>query len=730
VFRYLRSGFSGVEDSDVDILENYVRAVGIRGKKRWSEEFTYTPGDLNVDIDHLNEIRQRFCDTVLPVNEGMKKKGVTVGERCEVLRTFFENIGIRETLESRKAYFEEQNDLKKADEYGQIYDVVDGLLEKLNNLLGDFTMSFSEFVELFDAGLEAVKIGIIPPGYDRVVVGDIERTRLNDVKALFLVGANDGNIPKSGSGGGIISESERELLKENDIELAPSEREDAFMQKFYLYMILTKSSEKLFVTFSRSGVDGTAKRRSYLIGTLLKLFNKLEILMPDMDKGQITYLRGDSLLDDIALLISEKEDIDKNKLEAVLHWIKNNKPLDAGRVMKIIKASTEEYKTMPLSKDVVTKIYGKTIVGSVTRLEKFAACEYAHFLYYGLKLRERAELSFGGIDIGNIIHGALERYAVLLKDAGLRWRDANEADSERILGEALRYSLEANHNLALLEDARSKYTFNRIERYMKRTVKVIKNQIKAGKFEPTEFEKRFEVNNIEGAKLIGTIDRIDTAEIDGEVYVNIIDYKTGKNELSFPDIYSGEQLQLSVYMSMALKMYKEKYPNKNVRPGGMFYYHVDDTIVNGNFDIDDLTLEKSLFTSYKLNGAIVDNPNVYTGMDFSLRESSQKSDIINVSTKKDGETGSTSSLYSEEVFEDILIYADEKSAELCESIFNGDIEVNPSKKPGTNGMSACTYCPMNSVCGFDEKIKGYSYKKSSVNGKDEALAAIIASIEE
>ncbi|MCR5469171.1 MAG: exodeoxyribonuclease V subunit gamma [Lachnospiraceae bacterium] len=708
VFRFLRSGFSVIEDSECDLLDNYVRATGIKGKKGWSTEFDYMPKDLSMELDYIENLRLIFADDIMPLNEALKKKGVTVEERCKALIDYLEQSGCEEKLLERKAYFEKEQDLKRADEYGQIYGIVTALLEKMINLIGSSKMPFRDFTELMDAAMESSKIGIIPPGYDRVVVGDIERTRLNDVKALFLLGANDGNIPRLNAGGGIISEAEREVIKEHDIELAPSEREQAFMQKFYLYMVLTKPSERLYVSYYRVGMDGKPERRSYLIGALEGLFKAIRVTNIETDGDSLGLLTNDGLHEEIASRLSGTlGKFDSEFVSAAIKWQKNNNEEGYARLMKLLKAATEEYKAMPLPAEAVKGIYGEKLYGSITRLERFAACEYAHFLMYGLKLREREELSYGGLDMGNIVHASLERYAQFLKNNNIRWREVSDEVSDRFLAEALEEAINENYNPAIFEDARSKYTLKRIERYLRRTVKVIKDQVRAGRFEPTDFEKRFEtqygVTNI-----VGKIDRIDTAEIDGEIYINVIDYKTGAASLSLNSVFAGEQLQLATYMIMALKMYSERFPEKNVRPGGLFYYHVKDDMIDGTLEMDAESVQKSIEKACRLSGLYNDSPAYYNNMDFGLRECGFDSNVIKANTKKDGTLSSRSDAMPEEKMKELLDFVDSEIKSLSDEIYMGNIAVNPT----TDGRdkTACTYCSMKSVCGFDVRRKGYEYK--------------------
>lgn len=725
VFRFLRSGFSKIENTRIDDLENYIKATGIKGKKAWSNDFIYMPDALKLDLDYINYIREDFMNEVSDAIEVIKKSKVTVKERCDSIKHFFALNEIENELNKRSEFFTNEGDLKRADEYSQIYDVVIGILDKLENLIGDMVIPLKEYKELFEAAVESIKIGIIPPGYDRVVIGNIERTRLNDVKVLFTIGVNDGNIPADGGNGGIISESEREIIKASGIELAPTKKEEVFMQKFYLYMLLSKPSEKLYLTYSRVSSDNSVMRRSYLIGVLLKLFPELKETVTSMDETNLSLLNGEKMLDDLVVnMTADVTEKDKDEqIIGILIYLKEKEPEIYHALIHLLASATEGYKNKVLTPELVRRLYGPVLKGSVTRLEQFAGCEYAHFLRYGLRLKERAEFSFGGIDMGTIVHSALEKYSKKLRENGTSFRNVDDEASDAYLNEAVQDALTESHNFKLVDDERSGYTINRIKRYLNRTVSVIKEQVKSGKFEPTDFEKPFSERQSEHINLNGVIDRIDVAPVDDDIYVNVIDYKTGNTKLDLGELVYGRQLQLATYLSEALKMYSKKNPGKNVRPGGMFYYHVTDDLIDAEYHVADEMLHKSIVAKHKLEGLVTDNPAVYNNMDFKLRESGT-SDIVNVTINKDGSMRKTSPVVDEESFNKLLNYTDSIIETLSNKVYSGAIEVNPSQSESDRDNNACRYCAMKSICGFDERVPGYNYRTQEKIDRVSAIETI------
>ena len=398
VFHYLRSGMAGFLPEEVDILDNYVLACGIKGFKRWSEPFTRQVQGIDEEkLEVLNEIRARFMEKILPVKEIFSGRAKTVSEYTKALYAFSLSQEIYEKLIAYKEQFEEQGDLLSAKEYGQVYTLVMEVLERLIRLLGEEVLPLKEYKELLDTGFREAQVGLIPSGIDQIVVGDIERTRLKDIKVLFFIGVNDGIIPKAVGSGGIISDTERELLREKQVEMAPTKREAIYTEHFYLYLNLTKPMRHLYLSYSNVGADGSKIKPSYLIGRIQKLFPKA-VIIDEMsarlklehalgaDKGRKFLLEGLSMYrNDI-----DTTEVERNLWESLLSWYLEDELLER-ELSGFVEGAFYQPKKSQIGKAAAKALYGEQMKGSVTRLEQYAACAYAHFLSYGLKIRERQE---------------------------------------------------------------------------------------------------------------------------------------------------------------------------------------------------------------------------------------------------------------------------------------------------------------------------------------------------
>ncbi len=276
VFRYLRTGLSDIKEEDTDLLENYVLATGVRGCSRYKEPFTrgYKSRE-KVDQERINQARAQVIGELLPLYTALKDKDKTLADYTRALYELGVRLNAGKKLKEEFNRFNEAGLPLIAKEYEQVYRIVMELYDQMVLLLGTEHCTAGEFQEILESGLMEVKVGLIPPGIDEVVIGDTERTRLKGIKVLFFVGVNEGIIPKTIGSGGILSDIERELLINNDIELAPTKRQQAFTEQFYIYLNMTKPKEKLYITYHKVNGEGKAVNPSFLIGRLRQIFPEL-----------------------------------------------------------------------------------------------------------------------------------------------------------------------------------------------------------------------------------------------------------------------------------------------------------------------------------------------------------------------------------------------------------------------------------------------------------------------
>ncbi len=731
VFHYLRSGLTGFDREDTDRLENYVLACGIRGKKKWSSLFTAMPGGIDEEaIGLFNHMRFSMMEQLSPL---MEKGTGTAGEKIKALYQFIINNQVQEKLAAYEGMFRQSGDMARAREYGQIYRMVMDLLDQMNSLLAEEKMGMKEFADILDAGFGEIQVGTIPQDVDRVVVGDIERTRLKEIKALFFIGVNDGSIPKNTGSGGIISDIDREFLKASPYELAPAPREQMYIQRLYLYMNMTKPSERLYVSYCKVNHEGKSIRPAYLVDTLKKLFPMLLTQRPEQ-RSMIEQMESrragmdyfaDMLREYAAGMLGAEEE---RKFFSLYHIYCGDEEYKE-EVCRLVDGAFLRYRETGLGKEIARLLYGQLLISSVSRLEQYASCAYAHFLQYGLSLKEREEYGFEAVDMGNVFHGVLEKFAEKLEENGYSWFDFNEEEADRILGETLEEYAAVYGGTVLYSSARNEYAVQRMHRILKRAVKTLQYQLQKGSFVPEKVEVSFtmaqdlESVNItlseeERMKLRGRIDRVDTYKEGENVYVKVIDYKSGNKKFNLAALYYGLQLQLAVYMNAAVEMEKKKNPGKKIIPAALLYYHVTDPMVKFDAGMTTEELDAQIKKELRMTGIVNENDTVITYLD---RDFTDKSDILPLERKKDGTLSARSSVISEENLQEISQYVNRKIKEAGREILDGKIGINPCRQ-GTE--LACGFCSFRPVCGFDGRIPGYSFRQLDGLKEEEALMKI------
>jgi len=727
VFHYLRSGMADLERSEIDELENYVIRTGIRGYRSYSRLFTRKTEKMEKDeeaLGRINHLREQMMEQLSPLV--MKKEG-RVKDYIDGLYDFLVQNKVQNKLVAYERQFEEQGQLSRAREYAQIYRLVMELLDQIYELLGEETIPLAEFREILEAGFGEIQVGTIPQNVDRVVVGDMERTRLKQVKVLFFLGVNDGNIPKNASRGGIISDMDREFLRESELELAPSPRQQMYIQRLYLYLNMTKPSQRLYLSYSKVNSSGKALRPAYLIDTVRKLFPEISVEYPQLRSTLeqiVTPAEGEGYLaEGLREYVSGTLSQEKTGEFFTLYRVYGEETL-AGKRSFLTDAAFRRYQDTGLSAAVARALYGKYLENSVTRLETYAACAYRHFLQYGLTLKERQEFSFENVDMGNVYHAVLESFAAKLAEKGYTWFDFPEEFGAQAVREALEAYAAAYGDTVLYSSARNEYAITRMGRILTRTVLTLQKQLKKGSFTPDSYELSFQyadhldsvniaLSEQERMHLQGRIDRIDVSEDEEHVYVKVIDYKSGNKRFDLAALYYGLQLQLVVYMNTALELEAKKHPGKEAVPAALLYYHIDDPSVETPVELTPEELEEQLTKQLRMKGVVNASPDIIERLDRYMED---KSDVIPVEKKKDGSFSARSSVMSSEELQLVSDYVSRKITEIGREILQGTISLNPYER-GTE--EACTYCPFRKVCGFEGGMPGCSRRTLEELDKEE-----------
>lgn len=737
VFRMLRTGLCGLGMEEIDLLENYVLAMGIQGFSRWKRPFEKNPVSWEESQVLLcEEARSRLMEVLQPFTAAVRSAKTTAREKTTALYELICSFEIQAQLARYEEEFQLEGRMELQKEYAQIYGIIMQLFDKMVELLGDETLSAEEYAQILEAGILEEKVGIIPPTADQVQVGDLTRTRLKDIKVMIFLGLNDGWVPSASKTGGLLSDMEREMLQDSGAELAPTARQESYIQKFYLYLNLTKPSSRLYLSCCKASMDGAVMRPSFVMRSVTRLFPYLELQNEDGEDFQIkkavTPQNGLDVLVEGLQKIREGET--QPKWNALLGWYRSQEEYRE-QAEKLVEAAFLTFEKKGIGRLAARELYGEVLVNSVSRLEKFASCAFAHFLQYGLQLKERSEYVFQAVDMGNIVHDVLERMSARMEKEEKDWATVTDEERDQMVDEAVEQVAAEYGQEILHSSARNEYMIQRMKRILRRTAWALQKQIQTGHFYPVGYEVAFsQAENLkavnialsenEKMRLMGRIDRIDVCEKDDQVYVKVIDYKSGSKHFDLVALYYGLQLQLVVYMDAALEMERRIHPDKEVVPAALLYYNVKDPMVDVDAEEAVRNVNQQILRELRPNGLVNENLDVIRTLDAEFEKTSFS---IPVTMNSNGTVSKISKVTSQKQMENLNAFVHKKIREIGQRILNGEIAPIPFERKQQTG---CDYCAYRSVCGFDSKIPGAVRKRLQEEKADVIWEKIQKDLEE
>lgn len=726
VIRFLKAGLTGIPAWDTDLLDNYIRQTGIRGYKAWHSVFARKIKRRRADEDYMkriNEIREKIVALTAPFEEagkGAKKKDTT---EEYVKRLYDTLIGMEapEKIRTIKRSFEDKGDALRKREYENVWKLFVELFDKMFLLCGSSEVSLETFSDMVSSGISEMRVPQIPLSVDRVLIGDIVRSRLDRVRVLFFAGVNDGNIPRAASGKGIISDLDREFLLDKGVELSPVPRQQMYIQRQYLYMNICKPSDELLISYCRVRPDGKSARPSYIIPLVKKILPyTYPPLRPESESVSSRVSTERDSLGVLAGLMRDYSDLKGNMESAGEVFALYAALSDEDGYKSLIRDSVfRRYQSLPLRHEIVKLMYTDELSGSVSSLETYAGCPYRYFLNFGLDLIPVEAFEIRTSDRGELAHDILKRFTDRLKDDGLDWGSSDHGKAfdddyaRRVIPELAMVSAVERSGELYRDSKRNEYNIERLARLVIRSVLFIRDQLSAGSFRPVYSEKAFDMDmalpDKKGLKLRGFIDRIDMASDSGKEYVQMVDYKSGDKDIDLSMLLDGRQIQLPLYMYWGRE-------ERGWIPASMLYFHIQDPFEDLSEESEEESAEDAIRAMMKPSGEILSSEKALALLDRSFEGMPPQtaSKYLHVSTKKDGEFTSSSRVLDEKSMNRIL---DESISvvrrEACE-ILDGNISLTPFS--GT-----CRYCSYSAACGFDKKIPGYVMRTENKKKRDEVL---------
>ena len=566
-------------------------------------------------------------------------------------------------------------------------------------------------------------MGVIPPTADSLLIGDLERSRLPEIKYLFVLGVNEGILPSPATAQGIFTETERDLLTAQGMELANGGKRKVFEENYLIYRGLTKPSHGLWLTYAAADSEGREQIPSSLIENLQKLDETLAIepqqgFSPEETSPEAAFhlLGGEMRRHSAETPISPL-------WQDIYHFFDENKAWE-NRLAMLKKGIGKTGRPERLSPKTAKALYGKNILSSVSRLERFAGCPFSFFAEYGLKAEERRLYQLHTPDLGSLFHEVLELFSNKLEEDSIPWKDLTKEKTTALIETCVDEAAPRLGDRILMESAANKYLVRRLKRVSVKAAWTLVQHLQMGDFTPAGYEVGFglhealppiviELGNGGSLILNGKIDRVDLLDAEGTRYVKIIDYKSGNKTFSFQDIYYGLQLQLLIYLDAYMKYYEKT--GAALKPGGVFYFRIAEPTLSLEKEVSAEQIEKTLFENMKMSGLLLQEDALIQSLDHTLKPEGAKafsgtSAIVPVGFTKKGEFSAASNLASEEQYAAILQFVTRRTREIGQAMKAGIISPAPFKD---GQRSPCSYCKYRSVCrhDYEERPKWRKLKK-------------------
>lgn len=729
VFKSLKTGFGVLDEEEVELLENYVLEFGVRGEK-W-----FVPFEKTVDnIDELERIRKKYIESVEMLKESLSKKSCV----RDINKAIFDHLVDISSKEKIDSLIEEQksyNRLDMANESAQIWNILMDVLDQMNSILGEKSSTAKDYVKNLEAGLMNYELGIIPPSLDQVMIGNLERSRTRDIRAIFIIGVNDGILPSIISDSGILNDEERVGIVELGLDIKLDSEKKIQDEKFLIYSCMTKPKEKLFLSYALSDNEGKALRPSTII-------DRIKTLFPDIEVESDLELRENSEIKLLGTPVSTLKhlvgelrnyidglDISENWLE-IYSWYRDSeeyRDTTDGILESLFYTNQQDY----IKDGHAKSIYPMPLKTSISRLERFIRCPFSHFVNYGLGPKERKRCEVKTPDIGNLFHKTIENYSEALDRLGLKWSEVEKEKSDGIVDDIIDGMVDEFQNGIFTSSNRYRYLVKKLKRVSRRAVRMASEHLEMGEFNPLSYEISFgerDSDNIPpivielpgGEQLIleGRIDRVDIAEGKDKSYVKVIDYKSGNREFSLSDAFYGLQIQLIVYLDAILQNSSHIVKNE-LYPAGAFYFKIKDPMINTEEESSE-EIEKAISKELKMNGMVLKDIDVIKLMDRNI-EIDSKSDVVPVRVKKDGNFYSDSPVFELEEFRDIIDHIHNLIGEIGQEMIKGKVKIEPCKS-GDN--ISCRFCEFDSICQFDVANEDNEYKQIKKLDKDRVMENI------
>lgn len=727
VINYIKTGFTKIDTDDIYVFENYTRKWGIKGSKWYIGEWNFKDEteENREQIEYIKELRKKIVDPLVKLKQNMQ--GIkTASQITKGLYEFLIENGIDKIIIKNKEMLEKEGYIEQANEQELAWNIVISLFDEIILIFGEENITFEKYLELLRVGLNNSGLGRIPQTQDKVIIGDIDRTKSGNIKVAFMLGINDGVYPTINKKEGFLNDIDRENLKNNGIELAKGTLDKIYEDRFSIYKAFMIPEEKLYLSYVSSNIDGMPLRPSVLITKIKKIFLKLEEKSDILeDKSEILTKKSTFM----SLINELRKFRDGERIDEIWFQVFNYYNLEdeyKEKLSSAINALNYNNKPQELSKENIEKLYGDTLNTSVSRLEQYRSCPFSYYLKYGLKLSDKDNFKIQSIDTGTFMHETIDDFFNIVRQKELKVKELEDEEIKIIISKIIEEKLQLSKNYIFSSSDKYIVLTNRLKRVIFKSMKYIIESLRNSDFElygnEMEFKegKEYEpiVLNLENnkkVKITGKIDRIDIAKtIDGN-YMRIIDYKSSIKNIDLNEVIAGIQIQLLTYLDATCKI-------EELMPAGILYFNLIDPVIKSDRPISNEYIEEELKKKFKMQGLILADVKVVKMMDKNLNVG--QSQVVPAYIDKEGNLSKgRSNAVTKEQFEDLQKYTNKIIKEISEEILSGNIKLEPYYNV-KNKKTPCEYCNYKSICNFNPGECGNKYKYIGRQEKEEILEQI------
>ena len=616
-----------------------------------------------------------------------------------------------------------------AAEYETSWKIVMQVLDEIVLVFGDENITFESYMQILKTGLGESKLGTIPMAQDEVTVGDVDRSRSHKIKAVFIIGLNDGMFPSINKAEGFLNDDDREKIKQNGVELAKGTIDRIYEDNFNIYKAFTTAEERIFLSYSSSDMEGKSLRPSVLVSRIKKIFEGLK------EASDVIYRKSEISTKENTfkeLLINLREFRDGNEIDTKwfdVYNLYNESEEWHEKLASAVKALNYTNTAEKIKKENVEKMYGSTLKTSVSKLEQYSGCPFSYYLKYGLKLNDKETFNVEAVDTGSFMHDVIDNFFGVIEERNINLKEITDEELEKIVAEIVSEKLKLDRNYIFTTTSKYKVLSNRLQKVVTMSVKYIVQSLKQSEFEVFGHELEFGGNGQykpitviteDGKKveITGKIDRVDIMKNPDGTYVRIIDYKSSVKNIDLNQVFYGLQLQLLTYLNETCKV-------EDFIPAGVLYFNLINPTIGTDKNLNDEEVEEKIRQEFKMKGLILADVNIIKKMDTNIEnEPKGISKIIPATIKKDGEISDRgTSAVTKEQFVYLQKYMEKIIKQISEEILQGNIEVKPYYNASTK-KTPCEYCKYKSICRFDENTKNNEYKYISKLNKDAVLEMI------